>query len=47
MTKVMTKEKSSNDFVWTDELVMEFANSLYAFGTSDEDRLKQFKLKKQ
>lgn len=43
----MTKEKSSNEFVWTDELVIEFANSLYVFGTSYEDRIKQFKHKKQ
>ena len=43
----MTKEKSNNDFVWTDELVAEFSNCLYTFGTSMEDRLKQFKLKKQ
>jgi len=42
-----TKEQSNNDFVWTDELAIEFANSLYTFGTSDEDRVKQFKLKKQ
>ena len=47
LKKQMTKEKSNNDFVWTDELVAEFSNCLYTFGTSMEDRLKQFKLKKQ
>ena len=43
----MTKEELNNDFEWTDDLVSEFSNCLYVFGTSMQDRLKEFKLKKQ
>jgi len=31
------------EFIWTDELVKKYGNFLFTFGTSDDEKIKEFK----
>ncbi len=37
------KKEKNNKFIWTDELVKQYSNYLFAFGTSDEEKMRKFK----